>query len=238
MSGEWKFKPTLGPTLFAVPTFIILILLGSWQVQRMSWKQDIISSFEEQMAKPPVVPPLEIKKGTDWRYTRVRAEGRFLHDKEILLTGRTFEGTAGFHIITPLLFNESRIVLVNRGWIPEKLRERKRRPQTTPADIVVMEGILRGDNRKGYFVPENEPNNEVWLYVNTKQIAEYRDIGPVPGYYIDELRAPGPYTLPIGAAGKIEVRNEHLKYAVTWFLLAITLLVIYIVYHIRKPEDD
>ena len=201
MLGEWKFKPTIGPTLFAVPTFIILILLGSWQVQRMSWKQDIIASFEQQMAKQPVIPPLDIKESTDWRYTRVRATGRFLHDKEILLTGRTFEGTI-------------------------------------PTDIVVMEGILRQDNRKGYFVPENEPNNEVWLYVNTKQIAEYRDIGPVPGYYIDELRAPGPYKLPIGAAGKIEVRNEHLKYAVTWFLLAITLLAVYIVYHTRKREDD
>ena len=87
MTRRWKFKPTIGPTLFAVPTFIILILLGSWQVQRMSWKQNIISSFEEQMAKKPVVPPLEIKNGTDWRYTRVRATGYFLHDKEILLTG-------------------------------------------------------------------------------------------------------------------------------------------------------
>ena len=238
MLGEWKFKPTIGPTLFAVPTFIILILLGSWQVQRMSWKQDIIASFEQQMAKQPVTPPLDIKKDTDWRYTRVRATGRFLHDKEILLTGRTFEGTAGFHIVTPFLFNGDQIVLINRGWIPEKLRERKSRPQTIPTGLVSMEGILREDNRKGYFVPENEPNNEVWLYVNTRQIAQYRDIGPVPGYYIDELRAPGPYKLPIGAAGKIEVRNEHLKYAVTWFLLAITLLAVYIVYHTRKCEDD
>ena len=238
MLGEWKFKPTMGPTLFAVPTFVILILLGSWQVQRMSWKQDIIASFEQQMAKQPVMPPLGIKKDTDWRYTRVRAKGRFLHDKEILLTGRTFEGTAGFHVVTPFLFDGGRIVLVNRGWVPEKLRERKSRPQTTPTGIVVMEGILREDNRKGYFVPENEPKNEVWLYVNTKQIAEYREIGLVPGYYIDELRAPGPYKLPIGAAGKIEIRNEHLKYAVTWFLLAITLLAVYIIYHTRKREDD
>ena len=238
MTRRWKFKLTIGRTIFAVPTFIILILLGSWQVQRMSWKQNIISSFEEQMAKKPVVPPLEIKNGTDWRYTRVRATGYFLHDKEILLTGRTFEGTAGFHVVTPFVFNDNRIVLVNRGWIPEKLRDRKSRPQTIPRGTIIMEGILRGDNRKGYFVPENEPKNEVWLYINTKQIANYRAIGPVPGYYIDELRAPGPYKLPIGAAGKIEVRNEHLKYAVTWFLLAVTLLVIYIIYHIRKPEDD
>ena len=71
MLGEWKFKPTIGPTLFAVPTFIILILLGSWQVQRMSWKQDIIASFEQQMAKQPVIPPLDIKKDTDWRLSLI-----------------------------------------------------------------------------------------------------------------------------------------------------------------------
>ena len=132
MLGEWKFKPTIGPTLFAVPTFIILILLGSWQVQRMSWKQDIIASFEQQMAKQPVTPPLDIKKDTDWRYTRVRATGRFLHDKEILLTGRTFEGTAGFHIVTPFLFNGGQIVLINRGWIQKNFVKGKADPKRYP----------------------------------------------------------------------------------------------------------
>jgi surfeit locus 1 family protein len=120
----------------------------------MSWKQEIIASFEQQMAKQPVMPPLDIKKDTDWRYTRVRATGRFLHDKEILLTGRTFEGTAGFHVVTPFLFDGGRIVLINRGWVPEKLRERKSRPQTTPTGIVVMEGILRETTEKATLFPK------------------------------------------------------------------------------------
>ncbi len=236
MLREWKFKPTLGPTLFAIPTFIILILLGSWQVQRMNWKHEIISSFEEQMLKAPVLPPSGNVDISKWRYTRVKATGRFLHEKEVLLTGRPFEGTAGFHVITPFLFGNNRAILVNRGWIPEKLRKKTKRPETLPLGQVVVEGILRGDNRKGYFVPENEPDNEVWMYVNTKQIAAYRKIDPVPSYYVDQIREPGPYKLPIGATAEIKVRNEHLKYAVTWFLLAATLLVIYFVYHTQRNE--
>jgi surfeit locus 1 family protein len=237
MSSEWKFRPTLGPTLFTIPALIVLVILGSWQVQRMNWKNDLVASFEEKMAKAPVALPPQITDMSTFRYTRVMGSGTFLHEKEILLTGRTFEGTAGFHVITPFSSTSNQTVFINRGWIPEKLRDQKKRPETLPIGELVIEGILRGDNRKGYFVPENEPENEVWLYVNTKEMATYRKIGEVPNYYVDQIRESGPYKLPIGATSKIEVRNEHLQYAVTWFLLAATLLVIYFIYHIRKPEE-
>ena len=237
MLSEWKFRPTLGPTLFTIPALIVLVFLGSWQVQRMNWKNDLVASFEEKMAKAPVAFPQKITDMSAFRYTRVTGSGTFLHEKEILLTGRTFEGTAGFHVITPFASNSNQTVLINRGWIPEKLRDQKKRPETLPSGELIIEGILRGDNRKGYFVPENEPENEVWLYVNTKEMATYRKLGEVPNYYVDQIREPGPYKLPIGATSKIEVRNEHLQYAVTWFLLAATLFVIYFIYHIRKPEE-
>jgi len=104
--------------------------------------------------------------------------------------------------------------------------------------LVDLIGILRLDKRRGYFVPDNEPANEVWLYVDTEQMARHRSIFPVAAYYVDALRQPGPYKLPIGAVATISLRNEHLQYAMTWFLLAATLAVIYVIYHMRREEDD
>ena len=86
-------------------------------------------------------------------------------------------------------------------------------------------------------MPENEPQNNVWLYINSEQMAAKSQVGPIANYYIDVLREPGPYALPIGASGSIKMRNEHLQYALTWYFLALSLLVIYVIYHYRPDEN-
>ena len=238
MSSGRRFRPTFWPTLFTIPALLVMIGLGTWQVERLRWKSDLVETFDTRMAQEPVEAPAAIEDYDQWRYRRVKLVGVFQHDKEILMTGRTFEGSAGFHVLAPLLTQDDRIVLVNRGWVPENLRAREKRPQTLVEGLVTINGILRQDKRRGPFVPDNEPKNEVWLYVDTDEMASYRAIVPVAPYYVDAIRAPGPYVLPIGASTEIAVRNEHLQYAITWFLLAGTLLVIYVIYHFRGPEDE
>jgi surfeit locus 1 family protein len=237
MSSGRRFRLTFWPTLFTVPALLVLIGLGSWQIERLQWKDQLVETFDARMAQEPVEAPAAVENVSQWQYRRVQLSGVFQHNKEILMTGRTFEGSAGFHVLTPLLLNDDRIVIVNRGWVPEKLRGRNKRPETLIDGLVTIQGILREDKRRGSFVPDNEPKNDVWLYVDTNQMASHRDIVPVAPYYVDAIRAPGPYVLPIGASTEIVVRNEHLQYAVTWFLLAGTLLVIYVIYHYR-PEDE
>jgi surfeit locus 1 family protein len=236
MSLPRRFRPTLWPTLFTIPAMIVLVGLGSWQIDRLQWKSELIATFEARMAQTPVAPPETIDDMAQWRYRLLQLDGVFQHDKEIQMTGRPFEGTAGFHVITPLILENSRVVLINRGWVPEKLRDPKTRVESLVRGLVSFQGILREDWRRGSFVPDNEPRNEVWLYVDTAQMARHRKVFPVAPYYVEAIRAPGPYVLPIGANIKITVRNEHLQYALTWFLLAGTLLVIYVIYHYQRPE--
>ena len=238
MSSGRRFRPTFWPTLFTIPALLVLIGLGSWQVERLNWKSQLIDLFDTRIAQDPVEPPASLENVKKWKYRRVQLVGVFQHEKEILMTGRTFEGSAGFHVLTPMLMQDDRIIIVNRGWVPEKSRARGKRPETLIEGLVTVLGIVREDKRRGPFVPDNEPQNEVWLYVDTHQMASHREIVPVAPYYVDAIRAPGPYVLPIGASTEIAVRNEHLQYAVTWFLLAGTLLVIYVIYHCRRPEDE
>tara|TARA_B100001123_G_scaffold450212_1_gene619312 strand:+ start:233 stop:844 length:612 start_codon:yes stop_codon:yes gene_type:complete len=203
----------------------------------MQWKSELIKTFDERISENPISPPLEVENIDEWRFKRISIEGVFLHDKELLMTGKTFEGTAGFHVITPIKTEEGRIIMINRGWIPETSRSQKKRPDTLYNGLLHIVGIIREDKKKGYFVPENEPKNEVWLYVNTRQMAMHRNIKQVANFYIDAIRKPGPYTLPIGASAKINVRNEHLQYAITWFLLALSLLIIYVIYHYPAKKE-
>ena len=166
-----KLKLTLWPTLFTIPALLVLVGLGTWQLQRMQWKSEIIDTFEERISDKAVAPPLKVTNIEKWRFKRVALMGKFMHQHEFAITGKTFEGTAGFHLVTPLKSTDGKITLINRGWIPERLRHRKTRPETLTEGSVVVEGIIREDKKKGYFVPENEPQNDVWLYINAEQMA-------------------------------------------------------------------
>ena len=233
-----RFRPTLWPTVFTIPVLAVLVALGSWQVHRLAWKTELIANFEARVAEAPVAAPDRIDDIDAWRYRRVLLSGRFLNDKELHVTGKTYEGNAGFHVITPLVTDGGLTFLVNRGWVPEARRRPDARPETVTDGPVEVVGMVRDDLLRGYFVPDNDPAKEVWLYVDTGQMAAHRGLGPVAGYYVDAIRPPGPFQLPIGATTTVTVRNEHLSYAVIWFSFALTLAAIYFIYHWRREEAE
>ena len=143
-----RFTPTLWPTLFTIPALLVLVGLGTWQLQRMQWKTQIIDTFEARMSDKAIDPPARVEDIEKWRFKRVTLVGEFLHQKEFTITGKTFEGTAGFHLITPLQSADGRITLINRGWIPERLRLRNTRPETLTKGSVLVDGIIREDKKK------------------------------------------------------------------------------------------
>lgn len=233
------FRPRLWPTVFTVPAVLFMVGLGVWQLERLAWKTAEIDSFESRVAAAPVGPPAAIDDPDAWKYRRVQATGRFLNDRELQLTGRPYEGNAGFHVLTPLVIDGGPTVLVNRGWVPMDRRRPEARPETLPEGPVTIDGIVRIAGRKGYFVPENEPGRDIWFTVEPRQMAAHLGIGPAADYYIDVLRpSERPTELPIGALPVVKLRNEHLQYAITWFLLALTLVVVYVVWHRQRDRED
>ena len=234
------FRPRLWPTVFTVPAVLLMIGLGVWQLQRLAWKTDIIDTFEARVAAAPIDAPAEIDDIERWRFVRVGPTGRFLHDRELQITGKPYKGTAGFHVITPFVTPEGLTVFVNRGWVPEDRRRPEDRPETLIPPPVTIDGIIREAGVKGRFVPENEPHNDVWFTVRPDPMAKHLGLeGPIANYYIDEFEeGPRPTALPFGAEREITVRNEHLQYAITWFLLAITLAAVYVVWHRQADQKE
>ena len=228
-----KFRPLFWLTVVSLPAFVTLVLLGSWQLQRLQWKNHLIDQFESRSTAPAVIPPSAEDLTVDSEFTRLVLIGEFRHDQEIYLTGRTYEGNAGFHVVTPFLLADGRTILINRGWVAESYRDRSTREFSLVGGQVVVDAILRLPASKGYFVPENDPDAGFWFTLVPIEITEYLGVvmPVITSYYADALRTSEVLTLPIGAKTELNLRNAHLSYAMTWYGIALALVGVYGAFH-------
>ena len=235
MLNQLRRARLLVPTLFAGFGLMVLCALGSWQLQRMAWKQGLIATIAQRVAASPltnadwaaagclVLAPL----ATDTcEYRRVRLSGRFRHDEErhvFIHVGRGASGVGGtgYWIFTPFELDApaSGSVYVNRGFVPEALKGADRR--TGMEGMTVVEGQLRRPEPRAWFTATNDPAKNVWFLRNPRDFAGGQ---PPPGRALDVyIEATGEVVagrVPAPIAGRIEIPNRHFEYALTWFGLA------------------
>ena len=225
------FRPLFWPTIFTIPAVIALMALGGWQLSRLEEKTELIAKFE-QRTKSPAISINQLPSQVDKiEFQRIGVTGKFLHQSEIYLTGRTYEGNAGFHVVTPFV-TSNKTILINRGWVSEAYREPSARPFSLIKGEIYIEGILRQPGKKGFFVPENEPKQGFWFTLKPDEIARHLKQDEIEqDFYIDIIRTGEVITLPIAAEVNINIRNSHFNYALTWFGLAIALIGVYLAFH-------
>ena len=239
MKLKFFFKPVFWPTVFFVFSLITLLSLGTWQVKRLIWKNDLISFYLKQSENNIINLHKESFIPEEIEYRKVRATGKFFNKKEVHITGKTYEGNAGFHVITPFLMQNGNYVLVNRGWVSENYKEAKSRTFSLINEETSIIGLIRYPQKKGYFVPKNEPDNGFWFTIKPTEIKKHLKIDKetfITKFYIDALRKGKKINLPIGIKEKINIRNQHLSYAITWYSLAIVLMIIYLSYHYSEGK--
>ena len=160
----------LWPTVVSIFVLIMLISFGTWQIKRMFWKEALIDRYISQSQSNPIRQSNQLNQSTLKEFKSVELEGSFLHENEIYITGKTFEGNAGFHVITPFKLNNDSFVLINRGWVSEGYRNPIKRSFSLIKGKTTIKGILRLPQIKGYFVPENDGKNGFWFTIKPKQI--------------------------------------------------------------------
>ena len=206
----------------AIPGVLILLALGSWQMQRLMWKNGInefrdMRSQSEAMALPGVVEDVAAML-----YRPVWLEGRFRHQQEMFLAARSYNSNPGYHVITPFERQDGSLVLINRGWIPLDRKEPATRGDGQIDGVVRIEGLLTGGNIPGWMTPDNVPEENFWYWIDLPSL--YGNAGVAPrDYLVDAGAAANPGGFPIGGQTKTELRNEHLQYAVIWYALAASL---------------
>lgn len=251
MTGAKSFRPRLIPTLIALPLLLTLLGLGSWQLERRSWKEGLLADMQARLALPPAALADLLPLGPAGNYRPVYAVGVYRHDREMQLLARTHESQIGVQVITPLQLTESRAaedvasgvrsaldaVLVNRGWVPLDKREPKTRPESALQGEVVVTGVLRWPAAPGLFTPKNDPLRGDWYWPEIPAMAQAADLAPMAPAVIELGRnAAEPATLPIGGQTIVDLPNNHLHYALTWYALAAALLGTYILSQRRSTD--
>ena len=210
----------------------VLLSLGTWQVKRLAWKEGLLATIHERMNAAPK-PLAEVaameKAGEDIDYLAVTATGRFLHDSEQFFFA-THKGASGWYVYTPLeLSDGTGVVFVNRGFVPYDRKEAATRAGGQVAGELEITGLARAapGEKPSSVVPDNDLAKNVYYWKDLSNMTAqsgFKMSAEVVQLFVDADDAPNPDGLPVGGVTMIDLPNNHLQYAVTWFGLALALL--------------
>lgn len=226
--------------LLSLTAFCVLIALGTWQVERLHWKEALLATIAERVASSPrplgEVEAIYAKSG-DVEYWPVKVTGHFLHQDERHFFA-THQGRSGFYVYTPLEMADGRAVMVNRGFVPYERKDAATRAEGQVAGEVTVTGLAR-DPLKGKpssLVPDNDSAKNMFYWKDWRVMVKTAGLDPartVP-FFIDADTAPNPGGLPIGGVTIIDLPNNHLQYAGTWYGLAAALAAVVGVWFWRR----
>jgi surfeit locus 1 family protein len=220
-----------------------LLALGTWQVQRLSWKLDLIERVEARAHATPVDAPPAAERSAladpaEYEYRRVKLSGTFLNDKEIQVYTVSDLGP-GYWVMTPLARDDGSNVIVNRGFVPSDKRDPSSRREGEPTGQVEIVGLMRAPETGGLFLRTNDPANGRWYSRNIPQISQASGLSEVAPFYVDADATPNPGGLPVGGKTMLTFPNNHLSYAVTWYILAAMVVAAgwYVLRNLNAPRS-
>jgi len=233
------------PSILALVGFAGLVALGVWQLERKTWKEGLIAQVEARAAGAPVditdMPPewRDPARLADVDFTRVVIRGKFDNSRELHMIAPQRNG-AGWMVITRFDAPEGS-VLVMRGVVPDQLKDpAKRAAGQIEGDVAVI-GRIRQPEQAGLFTPANDVarNNWFWRDLAGMQHATGIDEASKALPFFIELEAP----VPAGAGPRpqldqVNLRNDHLQYAITWFALAGVMVVMFAVWLRGQFRDE
>lgn len=214
----------------ALAAFAVLIGLGTWQVQRLHWKEGLIAMIEARVTSAPrplaEIEALAAREG-DVDYWPVSLSGTFHHEGERHFFA-THKGNSGYFVHTPLQLADGRLVLVNRGFVPFDRKDPATRMEGQIPGPQEITGLARNPvaEKPNALMPDNDPAKNVFYWKDLDAMAATSGVGVAGDYlpfFVDADDAPNPGGLPVGGVTLIDMPNSHLQYAITWYGLAAAL---------------
>ncbi|MGD9803190.1 MAG: SURF1 family protein [Hyphomicrobiaceae bacterium] len=233
----------LWPSIFSAFALVALIGLGTWQLQRLHWKNGLIAQIEARTHATPVPfadALASVRRGDDLEYTRVAVSGRWVPGVERYLWAPLSSGP-GWHVYAPLKTAAGPIVMINRGFVPDARRDPASRPEPDSSGEVSLVGLLRKPEVKTPFTPDNDLARNMWYSRDVDGMAQSLSPGlarQVVPFAIDAEAGSAPPPAPQGGVTRLELPNSHLQYAVTWYGLAATLVGVYVAFVWSRLHRD
>ena len=211
-------------TIFVFFSIILFCSLGTWQIYRLQWKVDLISEINNGLNSEPVFySNTNIKN-----YQKVKFSGIFDFEKQIYLYSLNNKGKPGYDIITPLKINSNEILLINRGWIQ---KDRKGNKNINKVKSNSYEGILKKITKPNPFKPDNDIENNIWYSLKLTDLEDFT------GYKLSNFvlfLQNNQNNLVENKIVSPDLPNNHLKYALTWYSVALSILLYFL--YFRKKQ--
>jgi surfeit locus 1 family protein len=240
-AGAWR--DLLAPGLAALVALAILLGLGTWQLERKGEKEALIARIvARSKAEPQPLPAPSAWDPARDEFRHVRVSGTYLNDKETLVHGLAAGETPGralqgYYVITPLARQDGGIVLVNRGFTPTELKRPEDRSSGLVEGPTTVTGILRASEARAMFVPAPDPARGEWFNRDIAGISSARGLTEVAPFLVEADANPGSQAWPRGGQLRVDLPNNHMQYAFTWFGIAACLVGVFSVFAWRRLHE-
>ncbi|MCD7110939.1 SURF1 family protein [Rhizobium sp. DKSPLA3] len=244
-----RARPRGGPVarvlsgILLLALFAALVGLGTWQMQRLHWKEGLLAAIAERRNAPPVdvdAIAAMVEAGTDIEYRPVRVSGVFVNAGERHFFA-TYNGQSGFYVYTPLTLADGRTVLINRGFVPYERKDPATRPESQPSGPVTVTGLARArlDAKPSWVVPDNDLGKNIFYWKDWTAMTTAAGLSPARTlpFFIDADATPDPGRLPVGGVTQFDLPNNHLQYALTWYGLALALVAVSGLFLFRRRAE-
>lgn len=256
----------VAPFVWALVGVALLVGLGKWQLNRKAWKEGLILTIAERSKSSPVVAEtwdatrcdgkLEFADPNSCEFRQVKLSGHFRHDAErhLFTSGSSATGDKpGYIVMTPFVFSTpagDRGIYVNRGFVPDSLKNKAERQDSNIDGYVEITGLIRSAEKRHTFTPQPDAERNVYHLRDPREFMDGqfavaftpKNGKPAPGldpsiFYIDQIGDPPASGYPRPSGGKVELSNRHLEYAFTWFGLAGTLIAVFTAFAVARLKE-
>jgi cytochrome oxidase assembly protein ShyY1 len=218
--------------LFAVTAVVLFLALGTWQVERKAWKENLIRTMNERISAAPIDLPAraawpQLDAAQD-EFRHVRFSATFVPETGTLVYAdvpASHGDTPGYWVFALARTQNGDNIVVNRGFVPDTRKDVMQ--EAAPSGKVAMLGVMRWPQAPGYFTPKDDPDHNLWFARGHLAIAASNGWGDVAPFYVDLESPAPPGGLPSPGMPTVALRNEHLQYAITWYGLAAVVSIMF-----------
>ncbi|MBL0318828.1 MAG: SURF1 family protein [Alphaproteobacteria bacterium] len=230
------------PVITTICAFVLLFSMGTWQVFRLQWKQKLISQVQEQLHRPPLTTlPLHDAQLAGQLYREVLLTGTFSAEEFHVWMGTIIPGgKPGLDVLAPFKLEDGRWILIDRGWVVQSKMDAGKRAIPNPGQAYTVRGIVLEGEKKPMVAVGHQIDKNTWFWVDIPAMAKHSN-KIFPPYYIREIKEAdqqGEVDGYIKGDKEIRVRNDHLQYAITWYLLSAAVVIIFVVYRRQQAKQS
>ncbi len=224
-------KPTKAAWFFFLTGMITTVSLGIWQIQRLEEKTALIARIEQAQQGEAVSDiPREEAALRALEFYPVTLTGMWVRDVHFTIAARYFRGTVGYHLLQPLTLADGRVALVNRGWIAPEMKDRP----PLESGRARLTATLRIGADRNWFTPESQPEKNMWFGRDVAAMSAHAGLKQIVPATFDVIAPIVKGEFPVPSGGEIKLRNDHLSYILTWFGIALGMIVIFVLSHRKK----